>query len=141
MRIFWLCLGMGAIALGAVGAVLPLLPTTPLALLGAWCFARSSPRLHGWLLAHPRLGPPIAAWRDEGAVSRRGKLAAMAAIAASFAISLAAGVGAGVLAVQAAVLGAVAVFLLTRPAPGGRAAQESHTGVRSPAAKRRNTAG
>lgn len=41
------CLGLG---LGAVGAVLPLLPAFPFLLLAAFCFARSSEKLHNWFV-------------------------------------------------------------------------------------------
>ncbi len=41
------CIGL---ALGAVGAVIPLLPTVPFLLLAAFCFARSSERLHTWFI-------------------------------------------------------------------------------------------
>jgi uncharacterized membrane protein YbaN (DUF454 family) len=52
------------------GVVLPMMPTTPFLLLATFAFARSSLRLHDWLVAHPRLGPPINDWRAHGAVSR-----------------------------------------------------------------------
>ena len=48
-----MALGWLAFATGIVGIVLPLLPTTPFMLLAAALFARSSPRFHRWLLAHP----------------------------------------------------------------------------------------
>ncbi len=88
MRLVWLFLGAVALALGALGAFLPLLPTVPFMLLAAFCFARGHPPLEAWLLAHPSFGPHIAAWRARGAISRRGKRAALAAFALSALIGL-----------------------------------------------------
>src|SRR5690606_41134853 len=62
--------GAGAVGLALAGTVLPLLPTTPFLLVAAWAFARSSPRLDAWLHAHPRLGPPLAAWQARRAIPR-----------------------------------------------------------------------
>lgn len=120
LKLAWSTAGLLALALGLVGIVVPLLPTTPLLLLAAFCFARSSPRLEMWLVEHPRFGPPIRDWRAEGAISRRGKVAALVAIAVTFGISLALGLRPSVLLIQAVVLGAVVVFLVTRPEPGMR---------------------
>lgn len=115
MRRLWLLLGGVSLLIGAAGTVVPLLPTTPLLLLAGYCFARSSPRLHLWLVTHPRLGPPIEDWRSAGAIRPRAKVAAMLAIAASLLTSVLIGVGGAVLALQAVVLAAVSVFILTRP--------------------------
>lgn len=121
MQFVWIGVGSGAVALGTVGLVVPLLPTTPFLLLAAWAFARSSPRLHRWLVGHPRLGPAIGDWQRHRAISRRAKGWAMLAIAATPATSLALGVAPAVLAVQLAVLAGVSVFILTRrEAPGSR---------------------
>lgn len=120
MRHLWTLGGLASFGLGAVGVFLPLLPTVPFMLLAAFCFARGSESFHRWLVHHPRFGPPIADWRAHGAISRRGKRAAVVAIVAAFAVSMLIGVPATALAVQAAVLACVLVFILTRPsAPHG----------------------
>jgi len=87
-RTVYLFSGFAALALGGLGVVLPLLPTTPFVLLAAFCFARSSPRLERKLLEHPRFGRHIRDWRERGAISRQGKIAATVAFAASAAVGL-----------------------------------------------------
>jgi uncharacterized protein len=88
VRIIYLIGGWLSLLLAGIGIALPLLPTVPLVILAAFCFARSSPRLEAWLVEHPMMGPHIVAWRTRGAVSRRGKVAAAAAFAAGIVASL-----------------------------------------------------
>ncbi len=78
--------GALSVAVAVVGVFVPVLPTVPLLLLAAACFARSSERLHRWLLGHPRLGPVVRAYRD-GAVPRRARRAAIAVIWVSIGLS------------------------------------------------------
>lgn len=59
--------GLCSLALGIVGAFLPVLPTTPFILLAGYCFSRSSPRWHHWISASPWFGPILSEWE-----SRRG---------------------------------------------------------------------
>jgi uncharacterized protein len=114
MRLFWLALGWICVGSGIAGTVLPLVPTTPFILAAAFCFARSSPRFHGWLLGHPTFGPMIADWQRERAIAFRAKLWATVAIAAAFGLSLALRLEARLLMIQGAVLTAVLVFIWTR---------------------------
>lgn len=114
-RLLWLAVGFLATGCGIAGVVLPLVPTTPFLLLAAFAFARSSPRLHDWLVNHPRLGPPIADWQAHGAISRRTKLVAAVVMIATLALSVVTGVRSEIVVVQALVLSAVAAFVLSRP--------------------------
>ena len=82
----WTLLGLLFVGLGAIGAVLPLLPTTPFILLAAWCFARSSPRLHGWLLSSELFGPLLRDWEEKRCMTagvRRLSLSMMALVGGS----------------------------------------------------------
>jgi len=114
---FFATAGLLSLALGIVGVVLPLLPTTPFLLLSAYCFAKSSSRLHRWLVEHPQLGPPIHNWQENGAISLRAKYLASLSLILVFGISLWLQVPATLLIIQASVLVVVAVFLWTRPLP------------------------
>lgn len=50
LKILWSVLGFVSLGIGAVGAVLPFLPTFPFLLLTVFCFAKSSKRLHTWFI-------------------------------------------------------------------------------------------
>ncbi|MGV3490115.1 MAG: YbaN family protein [Devosia sp.] len=76
LRFAYLVAGFILLALGIIGAFLPLMPTTIFVILAAGCFARSNRRVEAWLLAHRRFGPMIIAWRSERAIPRRGKILA-----------------------------------------------------------------
>ncbi|MEZ5765618.1 MAG: YbaN family protein [Xanthobacteraceae bacterium] len=84
MRYVYLGLGLTFVALGVIGAFLPVLPTTPFLIVAAACFARSSPRLESWLLNHPQFGPMLRAWREHGAIPRKAKLMALTGVSIGF---------------------------------------------------------
>ena len=117
LRAAWFVVGLAAVLLGGLGVVLPLLPTTPFVLLAAFAFARSSRRWSAWLHAHPVFGSLIGNWRQHGAISRRAKILGVASMAAVLALSLVLGMHPLVIGVQAAVLSALTVFMLSRPLP------------------------
>ena len=79
--------GWLSLILGVIGIFLPLLPTTPFLLLTATCFAKSSPRFHGWLMNHPKLGPPIRDWQQYRCIVPATKRLATVLIVLSFSVS------------------------------------------------------
>jgi uncharacterized membrane protein YbaN (DUF454 family) len=87
-RTLYLIGGFVALGLGGLGVILPLLPTVPFIILAAFCFARSNERLERWLVEHPVFGKHIRDWRERGAISRKGKQAALMAFAVSAVIAL-----------------------------------------------------
>ena len=115
MRGLWLALGGLFLGLGLLGVVLPVLPTTPFLLLAAGCFARSSPRLHSWLLAHPVFGPPIRNWEENGAISRKAKRLAVGSMITVLGVSVVLGLSWKVLLAQGLLIAVGSAFVLTRP--------------------------
>lgn len=77
MRAVYLLLGFLFFALGAVGAVVPGLPTTVFMLLALWAFARSSERFHHWLYHHRLFGPPLQEWQNHRVIPLRAKVLAV----------------------------------------------------------------
>lgn len=80
--------GCLAIVCGVIGIFLPLLPTTPFLLLASYCFVRSSPRLHQWLLNQKHLGPIIRSFESGAGLPRQIKVRAIAIIWLSLVISM-----------------------------------------------------
>jgi len=89
VRVLFLVAGSVFVALGAIGLFLPLLPTTPLLLLAAACYARGSRRFYDWLLANRTFGPLIHEWRTYGSIPYRTKLSAIALMSLTLGISIA----------------------------------------------------
>ncbi len=66
-------LGFLSVALGILGAVLPVLPTTPFFILAAYLFSKSSPRFHQMILNSPAIGPLVHDWEQHGIISLKAK--------------------------------------------------------------------
>ncbi|MCX8569266.1 MULTISPECIES: YbaN family protein [Hyphomicrobiales] len=114
----YFALGLLMLLLGIIGAFLPVMPTTIFVILAAWCFGRSSPRFEAWLLGHPTFGPPLRAWREEGAIPRRGKLMAWTGMAIGYGLFWLSQPGAIVAFVVTLFFAAGALYVGTRPDPG-----------------------
>lgn len=116
-RIPYLCFGFLMLLLGAIGAVLPLMPTTIFLILAAWAFARSSPRLEQRLLDHPQFGPTLRNWQQYGAISTHTKAVACAGMAFGFSVFwLSAHPAPWVVVGVAAGMLASALYVISRPA-------------------------
>ena len=85
--LLWVC-GVVALVLGAIGVVVPGLPTTPFVLIAGACFVRASPRAHAWLLRNRTFGPMLKEWEEHRSVPRRVKRIALAMMALTAGFSL-----------------------------------------------------
>ncbi len=87
-RFLLIALGWLAFGLACLGAILPLLPTTPFLLLAAWCFARTSPKFHYWLLYRSWFGSYIRHWQEHKGLPKGAKAKAILMILLTFTFSL-----------------------------------------------------
>ena len=107
----WLC-----VALGMLGIIMPLFPTTPFLLLAVWAFSKSSPELAERIRNHRLAGPYIRDWQDAGVIPPKAKVLALGMMAAMvsylhFGTDMPHwGVGA-----IAAILIATAIYIVSRP--------------------------
>jgi uncharacterized membrane protein YbaN (DUF454 family) len=77
VRALFFVAGITALGFGVAGIFLPVLPTTPLVLLAAACFARSYRPFHEWLLANRLFGPMIHEWHVHRSIPYRTKITAI----------------------------------------------------------------
>ena len=80
MKVLLTCAGILFLALGAVGAFLPVLPTTPFVLLAAACFGSASPKLYHRLARTRFFGPFIENYREKKGVPMRTKALALCSL-------------------------------------------------------------
>lgn len=85
-KIFWIVLGCIGVGLGAVGAVLPLLPTFPFLLLAAFSFAKSSERLHTWFVNTKLYKKNLESYVHGKGMTRPTKLRIMATVTVLMAV-------------------------------------------------------
>ncbi len=81
-------LGIMFVILGVIGAILPILPTTPFLLLALACFANSSPKFHKILLNNRWFGADLQQWEENRSIARSSKIKAMVLIVVTFAVSI-----------------------------------------------------
>ncbi|MAZ47265.1 MAG: hypothetical protein CME65_01800 [Halobacteriovoraceae bacterium] len=81
-------LGWVCVLLGIIGALLPVIPTTPFLILAAFLFSKSSPRVHSWLTSLPVFGDVIIDWEKNGVIRPKAKIASVTTIIVVFSSTL-----------------------------------------------------
>lgn len=124
-RVAWMLGGLVCVAIGAIGVVVPGLPTTVFFIAAAACFSRSSPRLEAWVLSLPKIGPAVRDYRAGLGMPRRAKVVAIVMIVVFVTLSIVV-VDALWLRITLGIAGLVGVLAVlrvrTRVDAGGRAA-------------------
>ncbi|MFC4953762.1 YbaN family protein [Acinetobacter puyangensis] len=115
--IFWRCLVIIFITLGVIGAILPGMPTTVFLILAAWAASKGWPKMDAWLLNHPKYGPTLKDWRENGTVPRRAKWIASSMMLISGVIMLFTTAPWWVKLFTNTVMLVVAIWLWCRPEP------------------------
>jgi uncharacterized membrane protein YbaN (DUF454 family) len=64
-KALWFVAGFLFLGLAFVGVVVPGIPWSTPTVIAAYCFARSSERMHNWLYSHPRFGPFLTGWQEK----------------------------------------------------------------------------
>ena len=111
-RFLWLVLGFVSVGVGGIGVVVPGLPTTVFMIIGASCFARSSPRFEKWILDLPTIGPMVNDYRRGLGMPRRAKVLAISMIVVACGISAGLLINQLILRLVVAVVGLVGVWFV-----------------------------
>ncbi|TRO52970.1 DUF454 domain-containing protein [Candidatus Bathyarchaeota archaeon] len=77
VRTLWFIAGTICLVLGAIGIVLPILPTTPFLLAAAACYYKSSDRMHSWLLNNKWFGEYIRNYTEGKGLPMKTKIIAL----------------------------------------------------------------
>ena len=72
-RFFWFTIGFFVMSIGLIGIVVPGLPTTPLMILAAACFAKSSQRFYDWIINNRMFGHHVKNYREGKGIPKKSK--------------------------------------------------------------------
>lgn len=116
-KILWLLLAYATLAIGLIGAFLPILPTTPFLLVAVWAGSHASSKFKWWLLRHKRFGPGLRDWYRDKAIAKPAKIMAVTVIAVSWFVIILTGRPIGVIVFTGLLFVGCISFLLSRPDP------------------------
>jgi len=72
-NVLWKCLGFISLGFAYIGVVTPGIPFSHFLVFAAFCFAKSSPRMHAWIYSHPVFGPFLTNWNEKRIFPTRAK--------------------------------------------------------------------
>lgn len=111
----WTGAGYGFFALGLLGLVLPVLPTTIFWIAAAGCFAKGCPAMARRIFAWPGVGPAVEAFLSHGVIARKGKVGALIGMAAAGVIVALTPLALAGRLITLAVIALAALYVATRP--------------------------
>ena len=76
-RVIYITFGTFSLGLGILGIITPGLPTTVFLLISSFFYVRSSKRMYGWLVNHPRLGKTLREWDEHKSITMRTRRTAL----------------------------------------------------------------
>ena len=85
-KALWFATGILSIGVAFIGVIVPGIPWSTPTVIAAYCFARSSDRMHSWLYNHPRFGPFLTGWQSKRIFPTKFKYFMIATMCTSLAI-------------------------------------------------------
>lgn len=111
----WTGAGYGFFAIGLLGTLLPVLPTTIFWIIAAACFAKGCPAMARRIYSWPGVGPAVEAFLSQGVIARRAKIAALLGMATAGGILALTPLPLPATLITLAVLALAALYVATRP--------------------------
>ena len=84
-KYFWMGLGFLSLGMAYIGVIVPGIPFSIFLVFAAYCFAKSSPRMHKWLYNHKYFGPFLTNWVQKRVFPTKGKYAMVLVMSSSLA--------------------------------------------------------
>ena len=116
-KLMWVSLGSLFVGLGAIGVIVPGLPTTPFLILAAACYIRSSQRLYDWLISNKRFGPYLKDYREGKGIPRKAKRLAVVMIVVIVSFSVVFGIEDLTLKIVVGLLGLIGLLYVLFKVP------------------------
>lgn len=114
-RFIYKVVALFSVAVGVIGAILPLLPTTPFLLVACWAATKGAPELKKWLLSHQHFGPALRGWHEKKAIPLAAKYLACTMILSSWAMLWLMQVNIYLMLATSLLFIVLLVFIISRP--------------------------